>query len=143
MPNIPSWKNTLLIIPLCALLLACEGKQPTDSTIGAQGNTPATEATIRANAKLPKELDLKDQRDFEEARRGLIAAPEALIVTGPDDAIIWDMPSYDFIQGEAPDTVNPSLWRQATLNNNHGLYKVTEGVYQLRGFDLSNMSIIE
>jgi alkyl sulfatase BDS1-like metallo-beta-lactamase superfamily hydrolase len=53
------------------------------------------------------------------------------------------MPSYDFVQGEAPDTVNPSLWRQAKINNHHGLFKVTDGVYQLRGFDLSNMSIIE
>ncbi|MDE0931808.1 MAG: MBL fold metallo-hydrolase, partial [Halioglobus sp.] len=80
---------------------------------------------------------------FEDARRGLIAVPTALEVAGPGDSTVWDMPSYDFIQGEAPDTVNPSLWRQATLNNNHGLFEVTEGVYQLRGFDLSNMSIIE
>ena len=133
----------LLISPLLALLVACDGEQPTDTTIGAQGNTPATSATIMANAKVREDLNLGDQTDFEDARRGLIAVPTALEVAGPGDSIVWDMPSYDFIQGEAPDTVNPSLWRQATLNNNHGLFEVTDGVYQLRGFDLSNMSIIE
>ncbi len=143
MPKVLRFGKGLLIFALLALLLACEREQPTDTTIGAQGNTPATNATIFANAKVRKELNLGDQTDFEDARRGLIAVPTALEVAGPGDSIVWDMPSYDFIQGEAPDTVNPSLWRQATLNNNHGLYEVTEGVYQLRGFDLSNMSIIE
>ena len=143
MPKVLRFRKGLLIFPLLALLLACEREQPTDTTIGSQGNTPATDATIFANARVQEELNLGDQTDFEDARRGLIAVPTALEVMGPEDSIVWDMPSYDFIQGEAPDTVNPSLWRQATLNNNHGLYEVTEGVYQLRGFDLSNMSIIE
>jgi alkyl sulfatase BDS1-like metallo-beta-lactamase superfamily hydrolase len=88
-------------------------------------------------------LDLNDPKDFEDASRGLIAVPTVLEVEGPSDSVVWDMPSYDFIQGEAPDTVNPCLWCQATLNNNHGLFEVTEGIYQLRGFDLSNMTIIE
>jgi alkyl sulfatase BDS1-like metallo-beta-lactamase superfamily hydrolase len=142
MPNTISWRYALLISTLCALLLACQGK-PADTSQGAQGNTPATEATIRANSKVREALDLGNQRDFEDARRGLIAAPEPLTVAGPNGATIWDRPSYDFVNGAAPDTVNPSLWRQATINNNYGLFKVTDGVYQLRGFDLSNMSIIE
>ena len=121
MPKVLRFGKGLLIFALLALLLACEREQPTDTTIGAQGNTPATNATIFANAKVRKELNLGDQTDFEDARRGLIAVPTALEVAGPGDSIVWDMPSYDFIQGEAPDTVNPSLWRQATLNNNHGL----------------------
>jgi len=143
MPIHRSWFRPLCLSLLCALLLACQQKAPTDSSLGAQGNTPATEATIQANAKVRQVLNLGDQQDFEDARRGLVAAPEALTVAGPNQSMVWDMPSYAFIQGEAPDTVNPSLWRQATLNNIHGLFKVTEGVYQLRGFDLSNMSIIE
>lgn len=133
----------LLISPLSLLLFACQGEAPTNSTLGAQGNTAATQETIRANQMVRKELDLDNQRDFEDASRGLIAAHNSLIIDGPDNSIVWDMPSYDFIEGEAPDTVNPSLWRQATLNNNHGLFEVTPGIYQLRGFDLSNMSIIE
>jgi linear primary-alkylsulfatase len=139
MLSIRFWHNALLIIPLLTLLQACQD-EPTE---GAQGNTPATDATARANDRVREELDLGNQKDFENARKGFIAAPASLQVAGPDETLVWDMPSYDFIQGEAPDTVNPSLWRQATLNNYHGLFKVTEGVYQLRGFDLSNMSIIE
>ena len=143
MPKSSKFGKGLIVLPLLVLLLACEKEQSTDAAIGAQGNTPATSATIMANAKVREDLNLGDQTDFEDARRGLIAVPTALEVAGPGDSIVWDMPSYDFIQGEAPDTVNPSLWRQATLNNNHGLFEVTDGVYQLRGFDLSNMSIIE
>jgi alkyl sulfatase BDS1-like metallo-beta-lactamase superfamily hydrolase len=138
----PTWQQTLLIIVPSLLLLACQEK-PTDATLGKQGNTPATGTTIHANAQVHETLNLGDPQDFEDASRGLIAAPDSLQIRGPDNSIIWDMPSYSFIQDQAPDTVNPSLWRQETLNNHHGLFKVTEGVYQLRGFDLSNMSIIE
>jgi alkyl sulfatase BDS1-like metallo-beta-lactamase superfamily hydrolase len=134
--------RSLLIAPLLALLLACQGES-TDTSLGAQGNTPATESTVRANAGVREELNLADQQDFDDATKGLIAAPPALKVAGPDNTTIWDMSSYDFIEGEAPHTVNPSLWRQAKINNHHGLFKVTDGVYQLRGFDISNMTIIE
>jgi alkyl sulfatase BDS1-like metallo-beta-lactamase superfamily hydrolase len=137
-PIILTWRQ-LLLLPLFALLLACEDV-PDGS--GAQGNSAATDATIAANNKVLDELDFNDKQDFEDARRGLIAAPERLTIAGPGGTPIWDMPSYSFIAGESPDTVNPSLWRQATLNNIHGLFEVTDGVYQLRGFDLSNMTLI-
>ena len=64
-------------------------------------------------------------------------------VGGAEGTVIWDMPAYGFVDGEAPESVNPSLWRQARLNNIHGLFEVTKGVYQLRGYDLANMSLIE
>ena len=54
-----------------------------------------------------------------------------------------DRPSYDFIKGDAPPSVNPSLWRQAKINNINGLFKVTDRIYQVRGYDLSDMSVIE
>ena len=57
--------------------------------------------------------------------------------------MIWDFDSFAFVQGEAPTTVNPSLWRQALLNNRVGLFKVSDKIYQLRGFDLANMTLIE
>lgn len=123
---------------LGALLSAC-GQ---DEGVGAQGNSPATKATIAANTAVAESLPLGDPRDFQDARRGLIATPDKLTISMEDGTVIWDMSSYAFIQGEAPDTVNPSLWRQATLNNIHGLFQVTDGVYQVRGFDLSNMSLI-
>jgi len=152
MHKIIKLRQALPMSLLCALLLACQrdstevpqvtqGK--TAAVAGAQGNTPASVTTIAANAKMRQELDLNDQRDFVNATRGLVAAPPALVIKGPGGSTVWDMPTYDFIRGEAPDGVNPSLWRQAMLNNNYGLYKVTDSVYQLRGFDISNMSIIE
>ncbi|MBJ21057.1 MAG: hypothetical protein CL933_16745 [Deltaproteobacteria bacterium] len=56
--------------------------------------------------------------------------------------MVWDMTTYAFAEGDAPDTVNPSLWRQAKLNNIHGLFEVTDDIYQVRGYDLSNISFI-
>lgn len=131
-------KQVLILALMQLSLSAC---QDSPSNVGT-ANSAAT-ATIDANAALAKVLPLDDQRDFEEARRGLIATPDNLRITSDRGELIWDMPAYDFIQGEAPATVNPSLWRQAKLNNIHGLFEVTDGVYQLRGFDLANMSIIE
>lgn len=135
--------QVLLLAVLAVTLAACGKDAPHHAGPGSQGNTDATIATIEANEAVAQSLALADQRDFEDARRGLIATPEKLIVRATDGSTVWDMPAYDFIQGTAPATVNPSLWRQETLNNIHGLFEVTEGVYQLRGFDLSNMSIIE
>jgi len=138
--KIHSISKQVLILGLMQLSLSACQESP--SNLEAS-NSAATAATIDANAVVAKALPLEDQRDFEEANRGLIATPESLRITDASGGVIWDMPAYDFIQGEAPATVNPSLWRQASLNNAHGLFEVTEGVYQLRGFDLANMSIIE
>jgi alkyl sulfatase BDS1-like metallo-beta-lactamase superfamily hydrolase len=143
------WLRALLILP-CVLFVACQKEPPaaalpaapSDAAVGAQGNTAATAATVNANAEMAQTLDLANQQDFDDAARGLIAKPDALTVAGPANSIVWDMPSYDFVRGDAPETVNPSLWRQAKINNHHGLFEVTDGVYQLRGFDISNMSII-
>ncbi|MBW2509412.1 MAG: MBL fold metallo-hydrolase [Deltaproteobacteria bacterium] len=95
------------------------------------------------NAAVRQELPLTDQRDFDDAKRGLIASDPALRITTEQGKVIWNMPAYDFVQGDAPVSVNPSLWRQAQLNNIHGLFQVTKGVYQLRGYDLANMSLID
>ena len=89
------------------------------------------------------ELDFTERQDFEDATRGLIASDPALKVAADNGSHVWNRPAYDFIQGEAPASVNPSLWRQASLNNIHGLFEVTNGIYQVRGYDLSNMTIIE
>ncbi len=132
-----------LAAALCTLLAACQQEPPPDPSLGAQGNTPPSEFTARANAAVAGELDLADPADFENARRGLIAAPEKLEARMADGTMVWRMADFDFIHGEAPASVNPSLWRQETLNNIHGLFEVTEGIYQLRGFDLANMTIIE
>lgn len=100
-----------------------------------KGATPATLATHRA---LAASLPPDDGADFANARRGFIG-------TIPDAAIggSWTMAPFAFLDGEQPDTVNPSLWRQARLNALHGLFEVTPGIYQVRGFDISNVTFIE
>ncbi|MEK6788707.1 MAG: alkyl sulfatase dimerization domain-containing protein [Pseudomonadota bacterium] len=135
----------LLTLALCSALAAC-GQVPNEAGADAQGHTAATSATRDANAKTLTELDFSDRQDFVDAERGFIARDPMLKImrtTEDGSTTVWDMPSYDFIKGEAPDSVNPSLWRQAQLNNIHGLFKVRDGIYQLRGYDISNMTIIE
>jgi alkyl sulfatase BDS1-like metallo-beta-lactamase superfamily hydrolase len=104
----------------------------------------ATAATLAANRRLAASLPADDGADFELARRGFIdTLPDAKIET-PARGLAWDLSPYAFEnEAEPPETVNPSLWRQARLNLNHGLFKVTDGVYQVRGFDISNITFIE
>jgi alkyl sulfatase BDS1-like metallo-beta-lactamase superfamily hydrolase len=107
-----------------------------------EGHTAPTEFTKKANQAVRDSLPLDDPQDFEDARRGLIATDPKMTAKRENGGVVWDMSRYDFIQGEAPDSVNPSLWRQAQLNNIHGLFEVTNGVYQVRAYDLANLTII-
>lgn len=105
---------------------------------------PATEATKQLNAALLTQLDFADKQDFEDAHRGFIATVPDLSLKNSEGLVVYALQGYAFLNSEtAPDTVNPSLWRQARLNMANGLFKVTDRVYQIRGFDLSNMTIIE
>ncbi len=88
-------------------------------------------------------LPFDDISDFEDAKRGLIGRLEPCVVKADDGRIVWDNSSYAFLEGDAPDSVNPSLWRQSQLAAMDGLFEVVPGIYQVRGMDLSNMSIIE
>ena len=137
-------QGCFLLIAICGLILGSCEKAP-EKTPGADalGHTPPTKYTIQVNAKVAETLPLDDQQDFKDARRGLIASDSDLRVTGANGQKLWDQTAYRFIKGKAPGSVNPSLWRQAKLNSIHGLFKVTRGVYQLRGFGLSNMTVIE
>jgi len=103
----------------------------------------AEPATREANAEVLRSLPFGDRADFEDAQRGFIAPLPGVIMSADRQRTIWSMKPYAFETGEAPATVNPSLWRQAQLNNFHGLFKVTERVYQIRGLDDSNMTIVE
>ena len=105
----------------------------------------ATEATKKANDALYNQLPFSDNTDFTNAHKGFIAALPPEVIKGEQGNVIWDPGQYAFIkEGEkAPETVNPSLWRQSQLINISGLFEVTDGVYQIRNLDLSNMTIIE
>jgi alkyl sulfatase BDS1-like metallo-beta-lactamase superfamily hydrolase len=103
----------------------------------------AEPATRRANVEVLQLLPFGERADFDDAQRGFIAPLPDDIRSAGGQRIIWSMKPYAFETGEAPATVNPSLWRQAQLNNFNGLFKVTERLYQIRGLDDSNMTIVE
>ena len=101
---------------------------------------PASEHTRAFNSSAATPLD---PEDFARAQRGFIAALEDTKITDALGRQASDIGRYDFLQGDAPDTVHPNLWRHAKLNVNHGLFEVTEGVWQVRGYDISNITFIK
>jgi alkyl sulfatase BDS1-like metallo-beta-lactamase superfamily hydrolase len=117
------------------------------SVLAADSAKPASEATKEANAAVLKELPFTNKQAFEDSKKGFIAPLENNgVVKNAKGDIIWDLPKFDFLKGDkpAPDTVNPSLWRQAQIMQHFtGLFKVTEGIYQVRGLDISNITFIE
>lgn len=104
---------------------------------------PAHAATLAAHAHTRHELDFSDRRDFDDARRGFIATLPDAHIERDSGGVAWSQRPYGFLRGDAPDTVNPSLWRMAQLNSEHGLFEVTERIYQVRGFSLANVTFIE
>ena len=91
----------------------------------------------------PPAPDMDDRTDFEDAERGLVAGPDRDTITGSDGQVVWDFTATGFLAGECPETVHPGLWRQSQLCAKAVLFEVSEGIYQVRGYDLSNMSLIE
>src|SRR6266446_6720690 len=103
--------------------------------------TPATQARNRAVLDV---LPFGDTQDFEDARRGFLGSLPDVEIKNDKGRVVWSLNEYAFLADEQPPpTVNPSLWRQARLNMHHGLFQVTDRIYQVRGFDISNMTLIE
>ena len=114
---------------------------PASHLDAARDAEPATRA---ANAAMAAKLPFSDTGDFEAARRGLIAPVPDGVIRAASGTVLWNLGDWAFIDGVvAPATVNPSLWRMARLNLANGLFKVTERLYQLRGFDIANLTVIE
>ncbi len=106
----------------------------------------ATSYTRKVNRSLYEDpnLDWADEKDFENSHKGFIADMKDPVIENEEGRVVFDLRPYAFLEEKkAPPTVNPSLWRQSRLNMIHGLFKVTKGIYQVRGYDLSVMSIIE
>ncbi len=102
-----------------------------------------SESTRASNAAFSQTLPWGDREDEDFANRGFVAAyDQPQIRTADNSRVVWDFTAYDFLHGDAPDTVNPSLWRHAQLLARAGLFRVTDRVYQIRGFDVSNMTIV-
>ncbi|RRV45912.1 alkyl/aryl-sulfatase [Pseudomonas sp. p106] len=102
----------------------------------------ATDLTRQSNQQWLQRLPFDDRADFDNARRGLLESVDQAVLNA-DGKPVWDLQRYAFLKGEAPATVNPSLWRIAQLNTIAGLFKVTDRIYQVRGLDLANMTLIE
>jgi alkyl sulfatase BDS1-like metallo-beta-lactamase superfamily hydrolase len=167
MQTIDSTRRLATLQVFAALVLsACAGQTPAASTASEAAPTPAVKAAVEppadptsaetkpaadatraANAALLQTYPFADTRDFDDAKRGLIAPlPNDGVIKDDKGNVVWNLKAFtDYIkQGErAPETVNPSLWRQAQLLMLHGLFEVVPGVYQVRGADLSNMTLVE
>lgn len=104
---------------------------------------PPSAVIEAAHAEHLESLPFEDTADFDAADRGFIAALTPCVVRAADGRVVWDNDAYGFLDGDAPTSVHPSLWRQSILAAKQGLYEVVEGIYQVRGLDLSNISFIE
>lgn len=116
------------------------------SELGLTSDTKdATEYTAQINSALYSTLDFDDKSEYENATKGLIDAPETLELKDDDGNVIWSQKAYSFLDDydEAPSSVNPSLWENTKNNHAYGLFEVTEGIYQVRGYDMANLTLIK
>lgn len=108
------------------------------------GAKPAHPTTAHFNESFKESLDFSDTRDFDDANRGFIGTLDEPVIRNDKGEIVWNLTKYKFLDNEeSPESVNPSLWRMARLNYIHGLFKVCDGIYQVRGFDLANITFVE
>ena len=147
-------KRIAAMLLVSVLLLSCVGcaedgrKEPgaekADLGLTAEAK-PATDFTAKANAAVYDELDFDDKQEYEFATRGLIDAPETLELKDEDGTILWSQEAYAFLDDyeKAPDSVNPSLWENTKNNHAYGLFEVTDGIYQVRGYDMANLTVVK
>ena len=142
------------VLPETDRLLSCVGcaqdgrKEPgaEKADLGLTADVkPATDFTAKANAAIYDELDFDDKQEYEFATRGLIDAPETLELKDEDGKILWSQEAYAFLDDyeKAPDSVNPSLWENTKNNHAYGLFEVTDGIYQVRGYDMANLTVVK
>lgn len=121
------------------MLTGCDKKEPLNAEVKG-----ATENTKNTNASVYQLLDFSDEREKEFAQRGFIRGPETLEIKAENGVTVWSQDIYDFVRNaEAPDTANPSLWRNTQLNAYFGLFEVVEGIYQVRGYDVANVTFVK
>lgn len=102
----------------------------------------ATSFTAEANEAMYALLDFSDENELACAQRGLIVAPDCLEIVDDNGNVVWSQDAYGFLDGESPATANPSLWRNSQLNHLYGLFEVAKNIYQVRGYDLTNMTFV-
>ena len=137
---------SLLLVPtmLAATLTVCASAEKSSDTAAVFNaeTKSATQSTIEVNRQVYDFLNFEDTSELENAERGFIAAPDTLNLRGENGRTVWTQDAYAFLDKDAPDTANPSLWRNTQLNHIYGLFKVTDGIYQVRGYDISNITFV-
>ena len=119
-----------------------QGAAPLKGHFHAKGKAPS-EHTLRVLAEAKKTLPFSDTRDFDEQKKGLIAEMKEMKIMADAGHVAWDKERFNFLNEDTEwDSIHPSLLRQSRLNQNYGLYEVTPGIYQVRGFDLSDISFV-
>ncbi len=137
-----------IVVALLFTFVGCGVKTDSDIIAELGLNTEsksATEYTIKVNSALYNILDFSDKTEYEFATKGLIDAPEALEIKNKNGDVIWSQKAYSFVDNykEYPDTVNPSLWENTKNNHAYGLFEVCENIYQVRGYDMANLTLIK
>ncbi len=132
-------------ISLATFLLVFGGcTKKTEAGVDKDGFTAPSYFTVKKNTARQKTEEWVNSQDYLDANKGLVAQePQVKVLHKKSGKTIWDNTVYSFISGKAPGSVQPQLWKQEQLNNIHGLFKVTEGIYQVRGYDISNLTLIE
>ena len=141
----------LLMATLVFTMNACTNREAVNSSdikeeLGLTAEVKdATENTAKINSAVYSLLDFENTSEYENATRGLIAAPEVLELKDANGNVIWSQKAYSFVDDyeEAPATVNPSLWENTVNNHVYGLFEVVEGIYQVRGYDMANLTVIK
>ena len=141
--NIPSQLNALVCLSLFFNFYILGETLIAQAHFDEQGNISSS-VTAEIQSKLRDSLAFSDLRDQAEAERGFLAHPEFKQIRDSTGRVVWDLEKYDFLlNGESFDSIHPSLQRQAILNMNYGLYEVVpDFIYQVRGFDLANMTVV-
>lgn len=132
------------MIKQALIVIGCVGSI-TGASAAVQEQEPkgASPSTSAAQQQIASSLPAEDGRDAEFSDRGFIATLAAPIIKSKDGKTVWNLDAYAWVNGRAPETVNPSLWRHMGLLRKHGLFALSEGMWQIRGFDVSNMTIIK
>ena len=137
----------MLVTALVTVLLTgCDQKTDMVLELGLTTESKdATESTIQVNSAIYDILDFEDDAEYQNAVKGLIDAPEELEIKDADGNVIWSQKAYAFLDNyeDAPDTVNPSLWENTINNHAYGLFEVVDGIYQVRGYDMANLTLIK
>ncbi len=129
---------------LSAVLISANAMAATQAAHFHEKGKLPSKFTIEKQQQLRKTLPFADEKDFEEQKKGFVAAPDYKQIMAEKGHVAWDMGKYEFLlEGKDFDSIHPSLQRQAILNMNYGLYEVVPGIYQVRGYDLANISFIK